>query len=88
MRAQFTIPTLPRHPLLRGLVLAAAAVALVGLVTMGLVVGIVVLAFATLVLGIRGWLARRSPRAADPSVIEGEFTVVPPHPREGLPRVH
>lgn len=86
MRAQFTIPTLPRNPLLRGLVLAIAVIALAGLVTMGLVVGIVVFAVAALVLSIRGWLSRRTSRAADPSVIEGEFTVVSPHHREGLPR--
>ena len=86
MRAYFTIPTLPRNPLLRGLVLVAAVIALAGLITMGLVVGIVVFAVAALVLAIRGWLSRRGTHTADPSVIEGEFTVMPPRHREGLPR--
>jgi hypothetical protein len=86
MRAHFTIPTLPRNPLLRGLVLAATVITLVGLVTMGLVVGTVIFAGAALMLTIRGWLSRRASRATDPSVIEGEFTVVSPRHREGLPR--
>ncbi len=85
MRAQFTIPTLPRHPFLRALVLAAAAVALAGLVTMGLVVGVVAAAFAALMLALRGLFPGRARPDADPSVIEGEFTVVPPRPRQGLP---
>jgi hypothetical protein len=85
MRTQFTIPILPRHPLLRGLVLVAVVIALAGLITMGLVVGTLVFAVAAVVLGIRGWLSRHARRKGDPSVIEGEFTVVPPRPRQGLP---
>ena len=38
-----------------------------------------------LVLAVRRWFPRNAPRTTDPSVIEGEFTVVPPRPRAGLP---
>ena len=46
MRVNYVLPTLPRHPLLRALALAGAAVAVIGLVTLGLVVGAFVLAAA------------------------------------------
>lgn len=85
MRINHILPTLPRHPLLRALALAGAAVAVIGLVTLGLVVGAFVLAAAAVVLVIRRWLARRATRHDDPSVIEGEYTVVPPQPHAGLP---
>lgn len=86
MRAQFTIPGLPTHPLLRALALTGIAVVLIGLLTVGLVVGATVLAAAALVLAFRRWRARRGARNnPDPSIIEGEFTVVP-RPRTGLPR--
>lgn len=84
MRVHLALPFLPRHPLLRLLVLIGAAIALVGLVTLGFVVGAVVLTVAALVLTVRRWLAHRAARA-DPSIIEGEFTVVPRH-RIGTPR--
>jgi membrane protein implicated in regulation of membrane protease activity len=86
MRARFIYPSLPRHPLLRMLAFAGMAIVLVALVATGLVLGAFVLAAAVLVLAVRRWLSRRAPRAADPSIIEGEFTVVPPQPRADLPR--
>jgi membrane protein implicated in regulation of membrane protease activity len=86
MRVNYTLPTLPHHPLLRALVLAGVAVLVIGLVTLGLVVGAFVLAAATVVLVIRRWLARRAARQDDPSVIEGEYTVVSSHSRASLPR--
>lgn len=86
MRTIFMVPTLPRHPLLRGLVLVGAAIVLVGLLTVGFVVGIAVVAAAALVLGIRGWLSRRAARRRDPSIIEGEYTVIPPRTPADLPR--
>jgi len=86
MRARFIYPPLPRHPLLRVLAIMGATVVLTALVATGLVIGAFALAAATLVLAVRRWLSRRAPRAADPSIIEGEFTVVPSRPRIGLPR--
>lgn len=85
MRARFIHPPLPRHPLLRVLAFMAMAIVLAALMATGLVLGALALAAAALVLAVRRWLSRRPPRAADPSVIEGEFTVVPPQPRTGLP---
>lgn len=81
MRARFVHPTLPRHPLLRTLALACMAIVSVALVATGLVLGAFVLAAAAVVLAVRLWLSRRAPRTGDPSVIEGEFTVLPPRPR-------
>jgi membrane protein implicated in regulation of membrane protease activity len=87
MRAHFVFPPLPRHPFLRALTIAGAAVVLAALVATGLVIGAFALATAALVLAVRRWLSRRTPRTApDPSIIEGEFTVVSPRPRLGLPR--
>jgi membrane protein implicated in regulation of membrane protease activity len=86
MRVNYILPTLPRHPLLRALALAGAAVAVIGLVTLGLVVGAFVLAAAAVALVIRRWLVRRTARKGDPSVIEGEYTVVEARPSQ-LPRV-
>ncbi len=86
MRVRFISPSLPRNPLLRLLALAALAVIAIGLLTMGLLVGGIVLASAAIVLAVRRWLSRGEPPPADPSVIEGEFTVVPPHARAELPR--
>ncbi|MDE2225855.1 MAG: hypothetical protein KGJ46_11340 [Xanthomonadaceae bacterium] len=86
MRAHFTFPPLPRHPLLRVLAVVGAAIVLTALVATGLVLGAFALAAAALVLATRRWLSRRAPRTTDPSIIEGEFTVVPPQPRAGLPR--
>ena len=85
MRARFIHPTLPRHPLLRVLAFMAMAVVLTALVTTGLVLGALVLAAAALMLAARRWLSRRARRTSDPSIIEGEFTVVSPQPRAGLP---
>jgi hypothetical protein len=76
---------LPRHPLLRVLMLLCGVVLLVGLVTVGFLVGAAVLAVATVTMLVRRWLHshRRAPR--NPDIIEGEFTVVP-RPRTALPR--
>lgn len=86
MRARVIFPPLPRHPLLRVLAVVGAAIVLAALVATGLVIGAFVLAAAALVLAVRRWLLRRTPRSADPSIIEGEFTVVPPRTRVNLPR--
>ncbi len=86
MRARFIHLTLPRRPLLRMLALAGMAIVLVALLATGLVLGAFALAAAALVLAVRKWLSRRTPRSTDPSIIVGEFTVVPPQPRVGLPR--
>lgn len=85
MRARFIHLTLPRHPLLRMLTIAGLAIVLAALLATGLVLGALMLVAATLALAVRRWLSRRAPRTIDPSVIEGEFTVVPPRPRAGLP---
>ncbi|TAM96006.1 MAG: hypothetical protein EPN40_09735 [Rhodanobacteraceae bacterium] len=86
MRARFTFPTLPLNPVIRVLALAGMVVMLIGLLTVGLVVGAAVLAVAALVVAIRRWRGGRASRPADPSIIEGEFTVVTPRQRAGLPR--
>jgi len=86
MRARFIHTPLPRHPLLRALAIVGAAVVLAALVATGLVLGAFALATAALVLVVRRWFSRRAPRAADPSIIEGEFTVVAPRPPASLPR--
>ena len=86
MRVRFIRPSLPRQPLLRLLVVAGMAIVVAALLATGLVLGVIALATAALVLAVRRWLSRRAPRAADPSIIEGEFTVVPSRPRIGLPR--
>jgi membrane protein implicated in regulation of membrane protease activity len=85
MRARFIHLPLPRHPLLRVLAIVAAAIVAGALVATGLVVGAFALAAAALVLAVRRWLSPRSPNVADPSIIEGEFTVVPPRSRASLP---
>jgi hypothetical protein len=76
---------LPRYPLLRALMVIAATVLLIGLAAMGLLVGAAVIVTTTLTVLVRGWLRSRGRRSADPGVIEGEFTVVPPGPRGTLP---
>ena len=86
MRAHFIYPRLPSHPLLRALAIIGAAIVLTALVATGLILGAFALVAAALVLTVRRWRSRRAPRAADPSIIEGEFTVVSPQPRHGLPR--
>ena len=85
MRARFIHLSLPRHPLLRALAIVSAAIVLTALVATGLVLGAFALATAALVLTMRRWLRRGAPRNADPSIIEGEFTVVSPRPSVGLP---
>lgn len=75
--SRLTLP-LPRHPLLRALVLA-------GLLAVGFVVGAVLLAVAAIAMLVRRWTRDRERRAADPDIIDGEFTVVPPRPRVSLP---
>lgn len=86
MRAQTVFFRLPRHPLLRMLVLAGGAVLLAGLVAMSLIVGTAALAVAATWLLVRRWLARRKHNRGDPNIIEGEFSVVPPRSRNALPR--
>ena len=76
---------LPRYPLLRALMMIAATVLLIGLAAMGLLVGAAVIVTTALTVLVRGWLRSRGRRSADPGVIEGEFTVVPPVPRGTLP---
>lgn len=78
MRAQFVIPTLPRNPALRGLVLVGGTILLVGVVATGFVIGLAVLVSGALVFSVRHWLARRRASTPDPSIIEGEYTVVTP----------
>lgn len=74
----------PRHPVLRVFALLAAAVVTAGLFVVGLFIGAAVLLAAGGSLLWRRW--RREPRPAqDPSIIEGEFTVVSP-PRVPLSR--
>ena len=87
---------LPRHPLLRALLLAAGALILVGLLFFGLIAGVAVIAFGALVLLVRRLLPRKTTRATHGDVagdavlkgaaikgevIEGEFRVVEPPPR-------
>lgn len=85
MRAHFMFPALPRNPLLRVLVLAGVAITVLALLALGLVVGIGVVAVGALALAIRRWRLRRASRRGDPSIIEGEYTVVPPRPSARLP---
>ena len=84
MRARALYLQLPRHPLLRVLVIAGGAVLLVGMLTMGMIVGTLALGFAAGWLLVRRWLGSRN-RPRDPSIIEGEFSVVPNRPRDALP---
>jgi hypothetical protein len=72
---------LPRHPLLRALLLAAGGLVLAGLLFFGLVAGFTVIAFGALALLLRRLLPRKPPRATRRDVIEGEFRVVDPPPR-------
>jgi hypothetical protein len=80
-------PLLPRHPILRLLVLVAGAVLLIGLLTVGFVLGGIVLAAVALTLAFRRWLAhgRRGPH--EPDIIEGEFTVEASRARTSLPHI-
>jgi hypothetical protein len=73
MRVAFA---LPRHPLLRLLLLAAGGLVLAGLLFFGLIAGLALAAFGTLVLLVRRLLPRRTARARHDDVIEGEFRVV------------
>lgn len=86
MRAAKLYVSLPRHPLLRALMLIIGAVLLTGLITAGLLLGAAVVAITALAMLVRRWLhGRRQRHAADPSIIEGEFTVVPARTRLSLP---
>lgn len=78
-------PSLPRHPLLRALVLVVGAVLLAGLFATGLLIGAVVVAVGALTLLVRRWLGRGRRQRSAPEVIEGEFTVVSPRSRAALP---
>lgn len=75
----------PRHPLLRILALAAAAVVTAGLLLVGLVTGAAVLLAAGVAMACRRLLQRAPRKADDPGIIEGEFTVLH-RPRTALPR--
>lgn len=76
---------LPRHPLLRALIVAAWALLIALVLATGLIAGALVAGVAALVLLIRRWLGNRSRPADDPDIIEGEFTVMPKGPRIPLP---
>ncbi|MGH8110608.1 MAG: hypothetical protein ACREPF_07845 [Rhodanobacteraceae bacterium] len=85
MRAQFIFPTLPRNPLLRTLVVAGMVVVVLGLLALGLVIGVGILAVATVALTVRHWRLRHRQRAAQDAIIDGDFTVVEPRPPARLP---
>lgn len=85
MRAKTLHLRLPTHPLLRLLVLAGGALAFVGLLAMGVVVGTLALVAAAGWLVVRRWLGGRRHGRQGPSIIEGEFSVVRERPRDGLP---
>lgn len=72
---------LPRHPLLRGLWLAAGLLVLTGLLFFGLLAGLVVVAVGALLLLLRRLLPRKPGPTAHDDIIEGEFRVVEPSPR-------
>ena len=72
---------LPRHPLLRALLLAAGGLILVGLLFFGLVAGLALAAFGAMALLVRVLLPRKRVRSTREDVIEGEFRVVDPPPR-------
>lgn len=76
---------LPRHPLLRAMVLIGGTVLLIGLLAMGLLIGAAVVTFAGLAVLVRGWLRGHGGPRHDTDIIEGEFAVVPPGPRATLP---
>lgn len=74
---------LPRHPLLRALLLATGGLILIGLLFFGLIAGLAVAAFGALTLLVRRLLPRAAPIRRD-GIIEGEFRVVePPRARIG-----
>jgi hypothetical protein len=52
---------------------------------MGVIVGMVALGAAAGWLLVRRWLGGRRHGRRDPSIIEGEFSVVPDRPRDALP---
>ncbi|MBS0381294.1 MAG: hypothetical protein JSR56_02575 [Proteobacteria bacterium] len=85
MRVTSLYLSLPRHPLLRALAVLAGVLLLAGLVAAGLLLGAAVVAVTALVLLIRRWLPGSRQQRVDPTIIEGEFTVVPPRPRASLP---
>lgn len=72
---------LPRHPLLRALLLAAGGLILVGLLFFGLIAGLALAAFGAMALLVRVLLPRKRVRSTREDVIEGEFRVVDPPPR-------
>ena len=72
---------LPRHPLLRVLLLAAGVLVLAGLLVFGLFAGIAIAALGALTLLARRLLTRTRERTASDDVIEGEFRVMNPRPR-------
>ena len=78
---------LPRNPLLRALAIAVGVLVLAGLLFFGLVAGLALLAIGAIALLLRRLFPRRRPaRREDAGIIDGEFSVVEPHPRAALPR--
>ncbi|MGH8146647.1 MAG: hypothetical protein ACREPY_09965 [Rhodanobacteraceae bacterium] len=75
----------PRHPLLRALMLLCGVVVLVGLATVGFLIGAAVLAVAAVTMLVRRWLHAARHKVGESDVLEGEFTVVS-RPRAALPR--
>lgn len=73
--------TLPRHPLLRALLLVTGALMLTGLLVFGLFAGLAIAALGALTLLARRLLTRTRARAARDDAIEGEFRVMDPRPR-------
>ena len=86
MRAAHLHVALPRHPLLRALVMVAGAILLAGLLATGLLIGAFAVAVAAVAMLIRRWLHGRTSRSRNPDIIEGEFTVVPKRPPASLPQ--
>lgn len=85
---RFFVPrafALPRHPLLRVLVVAAWVVLLAFLLATGLIAGALIAVVAALVLLLRRWLGGPKRASAEPDIIEGEYTVIP---RSSLPPTH
>jgi hypothetical protein len=85
VRAQAFCLRLPRHPLLRLLAVAGGALVLAGVLAMGVIVGTLAVAITAGWLVVRRWLGSRGHRRRDPSIIEGEFSVVRDSVGDALP---
>ena len=82
MRIRNLTFTLPTQPWLRTLVVIAGVLLIVALATVGLVFGLAALAIGAIAMLVRRWLHRADARQPDPAIIDGEFTVLPPRPRD------